>query len=57
MAAPEQDAQDRTLEKSVQDRLVEAAEELFCRRGYVEHVVRFSAAGIRSCANPGDEGM
>jgi TetR/AcrR family transcriptional regulator, regulator of cefoperazone and chloramphenicol sensitivity len=45
MAAPEHDTRSDASAKSVQDRLVEAAEELFCRRGYNETSVRDIAAG------------
>ena len=43
MAAPNQDTHD-VMERSVQDRLVEAAEELFCRRGFNDTSVRDIAA-------------
>jgi AcrR family transcriptional regulator len=45
MAAPDRDTRDDGGEKSVQDRLLEAAEELFCRRGFNETSVRDIAAG------------
>jgi AcrR family transcriptional regulator len=45
MAAPNRDTRDDGGEKSVQDRLIEAAEELFCRRGFNETSVRDIAAG------------
>jgi AcrR family transcriptional regulator len=45
MAAPDRDTRDDGGEKSVQDRLIEAAEELFCRRGFNETSVRDIAAG------------
>ncbi|MCU0914031.1 MAG: TetR/AcrR family transcriptional regulator [Planctomycetes bacterium] len=48
MTAPNQGVQPDTSERSVQDRLVEAAEELFCRRGYNETSVRDIAA-IAGC--------
>jgi AcrR family transcriptional regulator len=44
MAAPDPDAQGVVMERSVQDRLIEAAEELFCRRGFNETSVRDIAA-------------
>jgi TetR/AcrR family transcriptional regulator, regulator of cefoperazone and chloramphenicol sensitivity len=44
MAVLDHDAQGDVGEKSVQDRLVEAAEELFCRRGFNETSVRDIAA-------------
>jgi len=43
-----QGVQQDTTERSVQDRLVEAAEELFCRRGYNDTSVRELAA-IAGC--------
>ena len=45
MAAPDHDTHGDVGEKSVQDRLIEAAEELFCRRGFNETSVRDIAAG------------
>lgn len=48
MAAADQDPQGNVMERSVQDRLVEAAEELFCQRGYNETSVREIAA-IAGC--------
>lgn len=45
MAAPDRDTHGDAGEKSVQDRLIEAAEELFCRRGFNETSVRDIAAG------------
>ncbi len=45
MAAPDHDTHGDAGEKSVQDRLIEAAEELFCRRGFNETSVRDIAAG------------
>jgi len=44
MAAPDQDTREVVVERSVQDRLIEAAEELFCRRGFNETSVRDIAA-------------
>ncbi len=44
MAAPDQDTPGVAVERSVQDRLIEAAEELFCRRGFNETSVRDIAA-------------
>jgi AcrR family transcriptional regulator len=44
MAAPDQDTGEVVMERSVQDRLIEAAEELFCRRGFNETSVRDIAA-------------
>jgi AcrR family transcriptional regulator len=44
MAAPDQDTRGVVMERSVQDRLIEAAEELFCRRGFNETSVRDIAA-------------
>jgi len=44
MAVPDQDTQGVVMERSVQDRLIEAAEELFCRRGFNETSVRDIAA-------------
>ncbi len=44
MAAPDQDTHGVVMERSVQDRLIEAAEELFCRRGFNETSVRDIAA-------------
>ena len=44
MAAPERETHGGVMERSVQDRLVEAAEELFCRRGFNETSVREIAA-------------
>ena len=44
MTITKQDAQGAAAERSVQDRLAEAAEELFCRRGYNETSVRDIAA-------------
>ncbi len=40
MAAPDQGTHGVMMERSVQDRLIEAAEELFCRRGFNETSVR-----------------
>jgi AcrR family transcriptional regulator len=48
MAAPNQDTHSDVMERTVQDRLIEAAEELFCRRGYNETSVRDIAA-IAGC--------
>jgi len=48
MASLHLDTPGDALEKRVQDRLVEAAEELFCRRGYNETSVRDIAA-IAGC--------
>ncbi len=48
MAAADQDTHGEVMERSVQDRLVEAAEDLFCRRGYNETSVRDIAA-IAGC--------
>jgi len=48
MATPNQVAQHDASERSVQDKLVEAAEELFCQRGYNETSVRDIAA-IAGC--------
>ena len=48
MAASDQDTHGDVMERSVQDRLIEAAEELFCRRGYNETSVRDIAA-IAGC--------
>jgi AcrR family transcriptional regulator len=48
MAAPNQDMCSDVGERSVQDRLIEAAEELFCRHGYNETSVRDIAA-IAGC--------
>lgn len=45
MASPGQDTRGDVGEKGVQDRLLEAAEELFCRRGFNETSVRDIAAG------------
>ncbi|MBN1507761.1 MAG: TetR/AcrR family transcriptional regulator [Sedimentisphaerales bacterium] len=44
MAAPENASQGGPAEKGVQNRLVEAAEELFCKRGFNETSVRDIAA-------------
>lgn len=44
MAAPDQDARSMAIERTVQARLIEAAEELFCRRGFNETSVRDIAA-------------
>jgi AcrR family transcriptional regulator len=44
MAAPGEDTHGVVMERSVQDRLLEAAEELFCRRGFNETSVRDIAA-------------
>jgi len=44
MAASNQDTRGDAGEKSVQDRLIEAAEELFCQRGFNETSVRDIAA-------------
>jgi AcrR family transcriptional regulator len=44
MAAPGQDTHGVMIERTVQDRLIEAAEELFCRRGFNETSVRDIAA-------------
>ncbi len=44
MTTPDQDTHGVVMEKSVQDRLIEAAEELFCRRGFNETSVRDIAA-------------
>ena len=44
MATPGHNAHDGPAERGVQDRLVEAAEELFCNRGYNETSVRDIAA-------------
>ena len=48
MAAAGPDTHGAVMERSVQDRLIEAAEELFCRRGYNETSVRDIAA-IAGC--------
>jgi AcrR family transcriptional regulator len=48
MAEPSRGVQADAGERSVQDRLIEAAEELFCRRGYSETSVRDIAA-IAGC--------
>jgi len=48
MAGPDQNTHDDAMERSVQDRLLEAAEELFCQRGYNETSVRDIAA-IAGC--------
>lgn len=48
MAVADQDTHGSVVERSVQDRLVEAAEELFCQRGYNETSVRDIAA-IAGC--------
>ena len=48
MAASNQDTRGDAGEKSVQDRLIEAAEELFCQRGFNETSVRDIAA-IAGC--------
>ena len=48
MTVSNQGVQQDTTERSVQDRLVEAAEELFCRRGYNDTSVRELAA-IAGC--------
>jgi AcrR family transcriptional regulator len=45
MAAPDHDTHGDVGEKGVQDRLIEAADELFCRRGFNETSVRDIAAG------------
>ena len=44
MAVPDQDTHGMLMERSVQDRLIEAAEELFCRRAFNETSVRDIAA-------------
>ncbi len=44
MAVVDRDTHGEVTEKGVQDRLVEAAEDLFCRRGYNETSVRDIAA-------------
>ena len=44
MATPDQETHGVVMEKSVQDRLIEAAEELFCQRGFNETSVRDIAA-------------
>jgi len=44
MAAPNQDTRNDSTGRSVQDRLIEAAEDLFCRRGFNETSVRDIAA-------------
>jgi len=44
MVAPDQDTHGVVMERSVQDRLIEAGEELFCRRGFNETSVRDIAA-------------
>src|SRR5512136_2655411 len=48
MATADQDGRGEVMERSVQDRLVGAAEELFCQRGYNETSVRDIAA-IAGC--------
>jgi AcrR family transcriptional regulator len=48
MAVADQNTHGEVTERSVQDRLVEAAEELFCQRGYNETSVREIAA-IAGC--------
>ncbi len=48
MAAADQDMHGEVMERSVQDRLIKAAEELFCQRGYNETSVRDIAA-IAGC--------
>jgi TetR/AcrR family transcriptional regulator, regulator of cefoperazone and chloramphenicol sensitivity len=45
MTVTKQDTRGEAVERSVQDRLLEAAEELFCQRGYNETSVRDIAAG------------
>jgi len=45
MAALDQDTHGDVGEKSVQDRLIEAGEELFCQRGFNETSIRDIAAG------------
>ncbi|HSW00377.1 MAG TPA: CerR family C-terminal domain-containing protein [Sedimentisphaerales bacterium] len=44
MAAPNQDTRNDTNGRGVQDRLIEAAEDLFCRRGFNDTSVRDIAA-------------
>jgi AcrR family transcriptional regulator len=44
MAAPSQDSRNDSNGRSVQDRLIEAAEDLFCRHGFNETSVRDIAA-------------
>jgi AcrR family transcriptional regulator len=44
MAAPDEGTHGEVMERGVQDRLIEAAEELFCRRGFNETSVRDIAA-------------
>lgn len=44
MASPNQDSRNDTNGRSVQDRLIEAAEELFCQRGFNDTSVRDIAA-------------
>lgn len=44
MASPNQDTRNDTNGRGVQDRLIEAAEELFCQRGYNDTSVRDIAA-------------
>lgn len=44
MAAPNQDTQNDNNGRGVQDRLIDAAEDLFCRRGFNETSVRDIAA-------------
>ncbi len=44
MATPDQDTHGVVMERSVQERLIEAAEELFCQRGFNETSVRDIAA-------------
>jgi AcrR family transcriptional regulator len=48
MAAPDPDTHGVVMERSVQDRLIEAAEELFCRRGFNETSVR-DIASLAGC--------
>lgn len=43
-AVPDSEARGAVMERGVQDRLIEAAEELFCRRGFNETSIRDIAA-------------
>lgn len=43
-AVPDSEAQNEVMERGVQDRLIGAAEELFCRRGFNETSIRDIAA-------------